>query len=225
MYDFTTWHRRVGIGAEKWEAIERAGITDPAVVPFSVADMEWETAPEIQQALVERATTAALVPDLERQIAIKESELAFITGSYPKVMERSHVPLELSYRSEIPIGVPSQLLERRPDLRQAEQDLRAAEAAVGVAQAERFPTFTISLAGGTETNILKNIISAPYYMFNTAVAAPLFQFGRRKANFKAAIAVYNQKKLEYEKSVMQAFKEVYDATVSYNSAIRNTALK
>ena len=178
-----------------------------------------------QQALVERATTAALVPDLERQIAIKESELAFITGSYPKVMERSHVPLELSYRSEIPIGVPSQLLERRPDLRQAEQDLRAAEAAVGVAQAERFPTFTISLAGGTETNILKNIISAPYYMFNTAVAAPLFQFGRRKANFKAAIAVYNQKKLEYEKSVMQAFKEVYDATVSYNSAIRNTALK
>ena len=55
MYDFTTWHRRVGIGAEKWEAIERAGITDPAVVPFSVADMEWETAPEIQQALVEKA--------------------------------------------------------------------------------------------------------------------------------------------------------------------------
>lgn len=55
MYDFSTWHRRVGIGAEKWDAIERAGITDPDVVPFSVADMEWETAPEIQQELAEKA--------------------------------------------------------------------------------------------------------------------------------------------------------------------------
>lgn len=55
MYDFTTWHRRTGIGAEKWEAIERDGVTNPDVVPFSVADMEWETAPEIQQALAEKA--------------------------------------------------------------------------------------------------------------------------------------------------------------------------
>ena len=55
MYDFSTWHRRVGIGAEKWDAIERAGITDPDVIPFSVADMEWETAPEIQQELAEKA--------------------------------------------------------------------------------------------------------------------------------------------------------------------------
>ncbi len=178
-----------------------------------------------QQALVERATTAALVPDLERQIAVKESELAFITGSYPKVIERSRVPMELSYRSEMPLGVPSQLLTRRPDLRQAEQDLKAAEAAVGVAQAERFPTFVISLGGGTETDLFKNIINAPFYLANTAIAAPLFQFGRRKANFKAAISVYNQEKLQYEKCVMQAFKEVYDATVSYNSAIKNTSLK
>ena len=178
-----------------------------------------------QQALVERATTAALVPDLEREIAIKESELAFLTGSYPKHIERSRIPLELSYRSEIPVGIPSQLLTRRPDLRQSEQELRAAEAAVGVAQAERFPTFTISFDGGTETNTLENIIKAPYYYLLGNVAAPIFEFGRRKANFKAAIAEYNQARLNYEQDVLQAFKEVYDAIVSYNTAVKNTGLK
>ena len=178
-----------------------------------------------QQALVERATTAALVPELEREVAMKESELAFLTGSYPMHIERSRIPLELSYRKEIPVGVPSQLLTRRPDLRQSEQELRAAEAAVGVAQAERFPTFTISFNGGTETNTLKNIISAPYYYLLGNLASPIFEFGKRKANFKAAISQYNQARLNYEKDVLQAFKEVYDAVVSYNSAVKNTSLK
>ena len=178
-----------------------------------------------QQALVERATTAALVPELEREVAIKESELAFLTGSYPRHIERSRIPLELSYRKEIPVGVPSQLLTRRPDLRQAEQELRAAEAAVGVAQAERFPSFTITFDGGTETNTLANIIKAPYYYLLGNFVAPVFEFGKRRANFKAAIAEYNQARLNYEKDVLQAFKEVYDAVVSYNSAVENTSLK
>ena len=178
-----------------------------------------------QQALVERATTAALIPELEREVAMKESALAFLTGSYPKHIERSRIPLELSYRDEIPVGVPSQLLTRRPDLRQAEQELRAAEAAVGVAQAERFPTFSISFDGGTETNTLENIVKAPYYYLLGNLAAPVFEFGKRKANFKAAISRYNQARLNYEKDVLQAFKEVYDAIVSYNSAVENTSLK
>ena len=178
-----------------------------------------------QQALVERATTASLVPDLEREIAMKESELSFLTGSYPTRIERERVPLELSYRRRIPVGIPSQLLNRRPDLRQAEQELKAAEAAVGVAQAERFPTFTISLDGGTETNTLKDIIKAPYFYVLGNLASPIFEFGRRKANFKASIAAYNQARLNYEKDVLQAFKEVYDAIVSYNSAVEATSLK
>ena len=178
-----------------------------------------------QQALVERATTASLVPDLEREIAMKESELSFLTGSYPTRIERERVPLELSYRRRIPVGIPSQLLNRRPDLRQAEQELKAAEAAVGVAQAERFPTFTISIDGGTETNTLKDIIKAPYFYVLGNLASPIFEFGRRKANFKASIAAYNQARLNYEKDVLQAFKEVYDAIVSYNSAVEATSLK
>ena len=178
-----------------------------------------------QQALVERATTAALVPDLEREIAMKESEMAFLTGSYPKHIERSSIPFELSYRRDIPLGVPSQLLTRRPDLRQSELELKAAEAAVGVAQAERFPTFTISLDGGTETNTLENIIKAPYYYALGNIVAPVFEFGKRKANFKAAVSRYNQARLNYEKDVLQAFKEVYDAVICYHSAVENTSLK
>lgn len=174
---------------------------------------------------MERATTAALVPDLEREIAMKESEMAFLTGSYPKHIERSSIPFELSYRRDIPLGVPSQLLTRRPDLRQSELELKAAEAAVGVAQAERFPTFTISLDGGTETNTLENIIKAPYYYALGNIVAPVFEFGKRKANFKAAVSRYNQARLNYEKDVLQAFKEVYDAVICYHSAVENTSLK
>ena len=94
-----------------------------------------------------------------------------------------------------------------------------------MAQAERFPTFTISFDGGTETNSLGNIIKAPYYYLLGNIAAPVFEFGKRKANFKAAIARYNQSRLNYEKDVIQAFKEVYDAVVSYNSAVESTSLK
>ena len=178
-----------------------------------------------QQALVERASTAAMVPDVEKKIAIKESELAFLTGSYPKIIERVRAPFEPTVKKDIPLGIPSQLLTRRPDIRKAEQELRAAEAAVGVAQAERFPIFKISLAGGTETGDIAKIVAAPFYSAAASLVSPLFEFGKRRAKFKASIAAYNQAKLNYEKVVMQAFKEVYDAAISYNSAIKNTSLK
>ena len=178
-----------------------------------------------QQALVELATTEALVPDIERQVALKESEIAFLAGSYPKPIERSRTPDKLSYREDVPIGVPSDLLWRRPDLRQAEQQLRAAEAEVGVAQAERFPTLTIGLQGGLESDSFLDVLKSPFYYAVASVAAPVFQFGKRKAAFKAAIAEYEQTRIEYEKSVMQAFREVHDAVVTFQSAQKNTDAK
>ena len=178
-----------------------------------------------QQALVELATTEALVPDLERQVALKESEIAFLAGSYPTVIERSRTSDELSYRDAVPIGVPSDLLWRRPDLRQAEQELRAAEAEVGVAQAERFPTLTIGLQGGLESDSFLDVLKSPFYYAVATVAAPVFQFSKRKAGFKAAIARYEQARLGYEKAVMQAFREVHDAVVTFRSAQKNTDAK
>ena len=178
-----------------------------------------------QQALVELATTEALVPDIERQVALKESEIAFLTGSYPHKVERAKASDMQSYRENVPIGVPSDLLWRRPDLRQAEQNLMAAEAEVGVAQAERFPTLTIGLQGGLESGSFLDVLKSPFYYAVASVAAPVFHFGKRKAAFKAAIAEYEQAKIEYEKSVMQAFREVHDAVVTFRSAQRNTDAK
>ena len=176
-----------------------------------------------QQAIVELATASSLVPDLERQIAVKESELAFLTGSYPKKMERRGSSLlQLGYRDEIAAGVPSQLLTRRPDVREAEMNLKAAEAAVGVAGAERFPTFTINLIGGLENDAYTGLFQSPFYYALGSLASPIFNFGRNRANFKAAVEAYERSRAEYEKTVMSAFKDVYDARVTYNSAIENT---
>ena len=178
-----------------------------------------------QQSLVELASTASLVPDLESRVAMKESELAFLTGSYPRAIERGRALLELSYDREIPLGVPSQLLQRRPDVRSAYQDLLAAQAAVGVAQAERFPTFTIDLSGGLESNSFLDVLKSPFYYAAASLASPIFSFGKKKSQFKAAVARYNQSRYEYEKTVMQAFREVYDASANFTSARKNTGLK
>ena len=178
-----------------------------------------------QQSLVELASTASLVPDLEARVAMKESELAFLTGSYPRAIERGRALLELSYGREIPLGVPSQLLERRPDIRAAYQDLLAAQAAVGVAQAERFPTFTIDLSGGLESNSFLDVLKSPFYYAAASLASPVFAFGKKKSQLKAAVSRYNQSRYEYEKTVMQAFREVYNASVNFTSARKNSSLK
>ena len=179
-----------------------------------------------QQSIVELATASSLIPDLERQIAIKESELAFLSGSYPRKMERRSTALvQLGYRDNLPTGLPSQLLTRRPDLREAEMKLRAAEAAVGVANAERFPTFTINLIGGLEDDNFTGLFESPFYYALGSLASPVFNFGRNRANFKAAIEAYEGSRAEYEKTVMAAFKDVYDARVTYRSATENTDLQ
>ena len=104
-----------------------------------------------RQAQVELSRTATLVPDLERQITAKENELAFLTGDYPHRIVRSEMPQELSLPDTLPVGLPSQLLERRPDVREAEQRLIAANAAVGVAYTNMFPNITLTASLGAES--------------------------------------------------------------------------
>lgn len=179
-----------------------------------------------QQAEVELATTESLIPDLEREIAIKESEIALLTGQYPYNIRRAMIDVKPSLNKDnIPIGVPSYLLLRRPDIRMSEKRLMAAMADVGIAQAERFPRFTINFTGGFESDDILSIFRSPYYYPIINLAAPLFSFNKRKAKFKASIAAYNQARLEHEKTVMSAFKEVHDAVITYRSACENSVLK
>ena len=96
-----------------------------------------------RQSQVELARTATLVPDLERKISLKENDIAFLAGEYPNKITRSRLLQEFNFPQELPVGLPSGLLERRPDIRQAEQKLIAANARVGVAYTNMFPRISL----------------------------------------------------------------------------------
>ncbi len=177
-----------------------------------------------QQAQVELATAASKIPELERKIAIKESQISMLAGGYPAKVERRKSKVTMISDAVLPVGIPADLLRRRPDLRRAEARLRAAEAAVGVAQAERFPKLVINLAAGFENDEFRTFIQSPLFYAAGSIVAPVFSFGKRKAKFDAAVSAYNQERLAYEKAVLSAFKEVYDAIISYRTARENTVL-
>ena len=122
----------------------------------------------------------------------------------------------------LPVGVPSTLLQRRPDVRKAEQALRSAMASVGVAYADRFPRLTIVLTGGVENGSVRGLLESPFTYMAGNLTAPLFAFGTKRAKYRAALAAYDQARLAYEQKVLEVFQEVNDAVVAYRN-MRHTA--
>lgn len=179
-----------------------------------------------QQAQVEYAATAALIPDLERRIEITENSISLLMGGYPdwKVI-RSSMNIGAIRSEDLPVGIPSVLLQRRPDLRASEARLRAALAGVGVAYADRFPRLVFRLTGGLENDDLKGLLRSPFSLAVGTLTAPIFGFGRKKAAYKAAVAVYEQARLDYEQKVLEVFKETDDALVNYRSVREAARLK
>lgn len=179
-----------------------------------------------QQAQVEYNTAASLVPDLERRISATENAISLLMGNYPGTpVNRSREGMEPLALREIPVGVPSQLLTRRPDLRSAELRLCRAMADVGVAYTDRFPKLTLELTGGLENDKMPGFFKSPFSYVVGSLAGPIFDFGKRKRKYKAAVAAYDRARLLYEQSVMTAFTEVNDATVAYRKAREATASK
>ncbi len=179
-----------------------------------------------QQTKVEYATAAAMVPNLEARIGMTENALSLLMGEYPgSIITRADTIAAMATSSNIPIGLPSTLLKRRPDLRSAQLKLKAAMAKVGIAHAERFPSLTFSLQGGLENDDLTNLLKSPFSYVAGAIAGPVFQFGKKKARYKAAIAAYDQARLGYEQRVLDAFRETNDTVVNYNNARETTSLK
>ena len=156
-----------------------------------------------QQAQVELASASALIPELEQKIALKENQIAVLAGEYPSKVERGEFDLNVSLPENIPIGLPSTLLQRRPDVRQAEQQLQAAMAAVGIAYADRFPRLTISLVGGLENDELKGFFESPF----SYVSGNL------------------EKRFAYEQKVLEVFREVNDAVITYQKKRRTSELQ
>lgn len=169
-----------------------------------------------RQAEVELARTSTLIPDLERQITLKENDLALLTGEYPHQLNRARLPEDVQLPSTLPVGLPSTLLERRPDIRQAEEQLIAANAAVGVAYTSLFPNIALTATWGAESDLLKELLESPHHLISGTLLQPIFAMGKNKARLKAHKAARERALYAYEKAVLSAFKDAYDAIAEFN---------
>ena len=169
-----------------------------------------------QQAKLEYAKKATLVPDLEKKIARKENEILALSGSFPRRVIRTETQNNLILPDTIPVGLPSQLLERRPDVRKAEQKLIAANARVGVSYTNMFPRVALTSNLGFETDQFATLLSSPMFFISSNLLAPVFSFGKNKAKYKAQLAVYEQECYNYEKVVLSAFYDVMNALVEFD---------
>jgi multidrug efflux system outer membrane protein len=162
-------------------------------------------------------TAAAEVPDLERQIAIQENALSILLGNNPGDIPRGLKLTEQSHSPEVPTGLPSALLERRPDIREAEQNLIAANAQIGVARAAYFPQISLTGSGGYQSSKLTDLFQGPAGLWNLAgsISQPIFEGGRLKSGVRLAEAQHNQLLLTYQQTIQGAFRDVSDALVAY----------
>lgn len=170
---------------------------------------------DLNQAEGTLAAAVAQQADLRRQRALAENQLALLTGeprlSLPVAGDLRQLPLPPTP----PAGLPSQLLEARPDIRQAEEDLIAANARIGVAKSALFPSLSLTGSVGSESAALANLFTsaAGTWSLGLAVALPIFDAGRNSARIDQASARQKQLLANYQKTVQSAFKEVNDALV------------
>lgn len=162
-------------------------------------------------------TAAAEVPDLERQIAIQENAINILLGNNPGEVPRGLKLTEQPHSPEVPVGLPSELLERRPDIRQAEQNLIAANAQIGVARAAYFPQISLTGSGGYESSKLTDLFQGPAGLWNLAgsISQPIFEGGRLKSGVRLAEAQAQQLTLTYQQTIQGAFRDVSNALVAY----------
>ena len=171
---------------------------------------------ETARAGAARASAAAFIPDLERQIQAKENLLSFLVGRNPGPIPRGGALQDQPLPPAIPAGLPSALLERRPDLRAAEQQLVAANAMVGVAQANYFPVLSLTgYAGGLSPRASSLFGAGRQWVIGTALNGPVLQGARLKDQKAVAVAQWEQAKTRYEAAVTGAFGEVSSLLVAY----------
>lgn len=164
---------------------------------------------ESMQAASAVAQTEASIPDLEQAVFAAENLLCLLLGRPPGPIERGN-PIGDIPVLEVPAGLPSALLERRPDVRQAEQVLRAANAQVGVAEASLFPQLSLTGALGFQSGDLSDLLKSGSFAWNVGAGlfAPIFQGGRLRRNLEATKARWEQARLAYEKAALAAFGDV-----------------
>lgn len=170
-------------------------------------------------------TASTQIASLEREVAHAENALSLLVGRLPGTVRRGAVLDALQAPPEIPAGLPSSLLERRPDIRQAEQELIAANADIGVIKAERFPRIALTGFLGGQSRALSDLLSAPARLATAGLGAavPLFDRGRSRANVELAEAIQREALLHYERVVYTAFRDVADSLAAYEKTSQQRA--
>jgi outer membrane protein, multidrug efflux system len=163
-------------------------------------------------------TVSAEVPALEQQIKQQENFLSILLGQNPSDIPRGQTLTEQHQPPEVPPGLPSTLLERRPDIRQAEAQLIATNAEIGVARAAYFPQISLSGIGGFQSSALSNLFTGPAgaWSFGASLTQPIFTGGRLRSGVRLAEAREQTALLVYQQSVQGAFRNVSDSLVAYS---------
>lgn len=170
----------------------------------------------VSRAVADEAAAAAQIPELERQIALTENGINVLLGRNPDGIETTSNLLSEIIPPEIPAGLPSALLERRPDVLSAEQNVHYASAQIGVATAAFFPQIGLTAFLGKISTPLSDI-TAGYtnaWSVGTTLTGPIFEGGRLKAQKRQAIAAWQQATLQYQQTALSAFQDVSNALIS-----------
>jgi outer membrane protein, multidrug efflux system len=162
-------------------------------------------------------TAAEEVPDFERQVAQQENAISILLGRNPGDIPRGLKLTEEPHPPEVPAGLTSSLLERRPDIREAEQNLVAANAQIGVARSVYFPQISLTGSAGFETPALTSLFTGPagVWNFGASLTQPIFEGGRIKNNVRLTEAQKQQFLLSYQQTIQGAFRDVSNALVAY----------
>ena len=162
-------------------------------------------------------TAAQVIPGIEQAIGQTENQISLLLGESPGQVPRGRSLVDQRLAPEVPAGLPSELLQRRPDIRAAEQDLVAANAEIGVAKAAYFPQLSLSGFLGGQSTQLASLFSGPHGVWNLTpqLTQPIFTAGRIKSNVKLAEAERTRALVQYERIIQTAFTEVSNSLIAH----------
>lgn len=167
-----------------------------------------------QQTEAQRLVAAQLIPELEKNIQLQENALSVLTGTFPESQKRESLLNNLIVKENLSSGIPSQLLSKRPDVQSAELDLQIANANVGIAKANLYPSLTITAASGVNSFEFNNWFNIPASLFGSVaggLTAPIFNSKKLKTRYEIAKVEREQSVVRFRQTVLVAVKEVTDA--------------
>ena len=213
----TAYFRLLGLRLQRDIAAQSENTFDQTRILFTRrADGGVSSMLPVERATAIQAIAAAQVIEFEREIALTEDQIRLLLGQNPGPIDTQASLLAETMPPQIPAGLPSTLLERRPDLLAAEQNIRYANARIGVAKADYFPKIGLTGFFGKLSSPLETYTSGASTIgsIGANMDGPIFQGGRIKARTREAVAGWQEAKAQYQQTVVNAFRDVSDALIS-----------